>query len=602
MSKKAKANKETKLKGIKTTWDLKGLYYKSATDPKLEADIKTAERAYSSFAKKWSTVDFAATPEKLDAALFQYEKLAGLAEISRPGRYFGFRKCLNVNDGEADQHLAKLSERLRKASDQILFFSLNLGRLPKSLQKKLLSDPSLTHYKYFLKQIFESAKHDLTEPEEKIIRLKARQASGMWHEAVEKIISNRKIVWKKGELALPEAIETLDLLPAKDKSKLWALITKELRQIGEVAEHEMNAIVSDDVGEKELRGYKKPYSATVQAYEDDEKAVENLVKAVSTKGFAQSREFYRLKAKYHGVKTLPYELKYQSIGSELKLTFEEAVEICREVFYSLKKEYGEIFDHMLTNGQIDVFPRPGKRGGAFMSSEVGHPTHVFLNHVANFKSLETLAHEMGHAIHGERSKVNSPLYEGFSTTTAETASTLFENLIFDAVYAKASEADRLILLHDRITRDIATIERQIAFFNCELEIHTSIKNKGFLQSTELAAIMRKHLQSYLGSSVSVSEDDGYSYVYIPHLRYGFYVYTYSFGILMSTIMANRYKEDRTYIEKIDKFLSAGGSDTVANVFKSIGIDTMKENTFLEALNNQAEDIALFKQLLKSKKR
>ena len=41
---------------------------------------------------------------------------------------------------------------------------------------------------------------------------------------------------------------------------------------------------------------------------------------------------------------------------------------------------------------------------------------------------------MEHAIHGERVKAQSPFYEGFSTVTAETASTLFENLVFDVVY------------------------------------------------------------------------------------------------------------------------------------------------------------------------
>lgn len=599
MSLKGKASKPAKLKRIKTVWDLKNLYYQSGKDSRIEADLKKSEKAYANFAKKWAGVDFSSNSDKLLKALIEYEKLAGLAALSRPGRYFSFRKCLDVNDAEADRQLALMSDRLRKASDKILFFSLRLGRLPKPVQKSLLQDSGFAHFKYFLSQIFESAKHDLTEPEEKIIRLKSRQASGMWYEAVEKIISNRQVTWNKTELALPEALETLEVVAVKDKPKLWALIIKEMRQIGEVAEHEMNAIVSDEVGEKELRGYQKPYSATVLSYEDSEKAVENLVKAVSTRGFKLSREFYRLKAKYHKVKALPYPLKYQPIGPDLKLPFEEAVQICREVFYGLKKEYGEIFDRMLVNGQIDVFPRAGKRGGAFMSAEIGQPTHVFLNHLANFKSLETLAHEMGHAIHGERSKVNSPLYESFSTTTAETASTLFENLIFDVVYEKANEHDRVILLHDKITRDIATIERQIAFFNCELEMHTSIKKAGFLQNQELAKIMENSLKSYLGPAVEVTQDDGYSYVYIPHLRYGFYVYTYAFGILMSTIMANRYKEDKSYIEQIDRFLSAGGSDTVANIFKSIGIDTTKEDTFIRALDNHAADIARFKKLIKA---
>jgi oligoendopeptidase F len=585
------------LKKYRTEWDLKGLYYKSGRDPRIEADLKATETAYRAFAKKWSGDTFEKVSD-LKQALAEYESLAGMPEIARPGRYFSFRKCLDVNDNEADRALALMSKRLRKASDQLLFFTLKLGKLPETLQKEYLQAKDLAHFRYYLERIFSGAKHDLTEAEEKIVRLKSRQSSGMWFDAVEKIISNRKVRFKDKELHLPEAIETIDLLPVKDRIKLWDLIIAEMKQIGEMAEHEMNAIVSDARGEDEIRGFKKPYSATALSYEHDEKSIENLVKAVSTKGFKLSQKFYKLKAKYHGVKELHYTEKYRSIGPELSISFEEAMEACRDVFYGLKTEYGEIFDRMLQNGQIDVFPRKGKRGGAFMSEEVGHPTHVFLNHVPNFKSLETLAHEMGHAIHAHRSAVNSPFYQGFSIVTAETASTLFENLVFDAVYNQASEKDKATLLHDRITRDISTIERQIAFFNAELEMHDTIHAHGSMQNHEFAACMEKHLKSYLGPSVRVAKEDGYSYVYVSHLRYGFYVYSYAFGLLMSTLMSQKYKEDKSYIEKIDKFLSAGSSDTVVDIFKSIGIDTTKEDTFLKALDNHAADIKQFEKIVK----
>jgi oligoendopeptidase F len=591
------ANSLPPLKKYQTEWNLKGLYYKSGQDPRIEADLQTAEQAYRAFAKKWSDKDFKNIND-LKTALTEYEALAGMPEITRPGRYFSFRKCLDVNNSEAGRALALMSKRLRRASDQILFFTLNLGKLPDQLKKQYLKAADLSHFHYYLDRIFTGAKHDLSEAEEKIIRLKSRQSSGMWFNAVEKIVSNRKISFKNKELHLPEALETIDLLPIKDRIKLWDLIIAEMKQIGEMAEHEMNAIIEDARGEDELRGFEKPYSATALSYEHDEKSIENLVKAVSTKGFKLSQKFYKLKARYHNVKELHYTEKYRSIGPDLSISFDEAMEACRDVFHGLKKEYGEIFDHMLQNGQIDVFPRKGKQGGAFMSGEVGHPTHVFLNHVPNFKSLETLAHEMGHAIHGHRSAANSPFYEGFSIVTAETASTLFENLVFDAVYKQASEKDKAVLLHDRITRDISTIERQIAFFNVELEMHETIQKKGSMQNDELAACMYKHLKSYLGPGVKVSKEDGYSYVYVPHLRYGFYVYSYAFGLLMSTLMSQKYKEDKSYIEKIDKFLSAGSSDTVVNIFKSIGIDTTKEDTFLKALDNHAADIAMFEKIVK----
>jgi oligoendopeptidase F len=293
---------------------------------------------------------------------------------------------------------------------------------------------------------------------------------------------------------------------------------------------------------------------------------------------------------------IPYEHKYESIAEAPHMSFETAVTICRDAFYGLNTLYGTLFDDMLKNGQLDVYPKPGKRGGAFMSSGVNQPTLVFLNHTNTFKSLETLAHEMGHAMHTLRSKTQPVLYEDYSTTTAETASTFFENLVFEALIREATPAQKKVLLHDKITRDIATIQRQIAFFNFELELHERVRAHGAVTKEELREMMQRHLSSYLGKHVLVRKEDGYSFVYVSHFRYGFYVYTYTYGLLMSSLMHLRLKEDPGYAREIDTFLTSGGKAPVEEIFKSIGIDPSRVETFNEALKLHKNDIAEFKKL------
>lgn len=234
-----------------------------------------------------------------------------------------------------------------------------------------------------------------------------------------------------------------------------------------------------------------------------------------------------------------------------------------------------------------------------MSAQSGHPINVFLNHVTDFKSLETLAHEMGHAIHAKRSQESqSPFYDGHSIVTAETASTLFENLVFDAVYAQVDEHTKFTLLHDRILRDISTIQRHIAFFNAELDIHETIMREGGMTNAELAALMNKHLASYLGKGVKLNPEDGYTYVYVSHLRMGFYTYSYAYGLLMSSIMAEGFRQDRTYATTIDNFLRAGESKLIKDIYKDAGIDTTNPSTFETALTKLEADIKQFQKLAK----
>jgi len=588
------------LKNIKTEWDLATLYYGKDATKKIEADLKATEAAFMRFAKKWRKKPFTSDMNLLKQALTEYETLSADPTFTRPSRYYWLRTCLNVNDSMAERQRSLITRRLRMASDEILFFSLQLGAVPAKQQKQILREPTLSHFHYHLQRLFRGAVHQLSEAEEKIVNLKGPQSYGMWVNMTDKIISNRTINWEGEALHLPEAIERITVVPFHKKTTLWGKITNELRQISEVVEHEFNAIITDSHTENEKRGYKKPYSPTVIAYEDTEKNLEALVQTVTSTGFSISRDFYTTKAKLHHVPTLQYAERNAQIGNELSIPWLDAVDICRDVFHQLSPKYGQIFDTMLTQGQIDAFPRPGKQGGAFMSDQTGHPVQVMLNHTPTFSALETLAHEMGHAIHATRSGTQTSFYDGHSTITAETASTLFENLVFDAVYQQLTSDDQFYLLHDRLMRDISTIERQIAFFNLELAIHEQIISKGAITSTELRDVTKKHLQAYLGKGVSVTDNDAYSYVYVSHLRYGFYVYTYTFGLLMSTIMSERYKHDKSYIKEIDSFLQAGASASVGDIFASIGINTTDPNTFKEALATHKRAVHNFKSLAKKR--
>lgn len=588
-----------KLPSYKTEWDLT-VYYKNEKDPKINKDIEATIASYYAFAKKWRNKKFTTDIKVLKAALTEYEALAGNPDASRPSRYFELRSYLNAKDSAADKALALIRKRLRPASDEILFFTLELGKIPKAAQNTFLYDPKLAHFKYFLEQVFRGAAHDLTEAEEKIVRLKG-QSVGMWMQLTDKILSTAEIEWKGKKIPLPEAIDSIDSQKSPDKPKLWKIIVNKLETFGIVAEHEFNALITDVRTEDDLRKFSKPYSGTAIAYQHDDKSIESFVETVTKKGFGLSKKFYELKAAYHGVEKIDYSQKYDSIGTPKPVSFDEAITVCRDVYYQVNPIYGKAFDEILVNGQIDVYPKKGKSGGAFMYAQAGHPLVVMLNQVDTMKSLETIAHEMGHAIHSVRSALNTPLYDGHTILTAETASTLFENLVFDALYTVADDKTKLILLHDKITGDIATVQRQIAFFNCELEIHNTIHSKGAMTHAELKDCMHRHLKSYLGKAVDVTPEDGVMYIYLSHLRYGFYVYTYAFGHLLSSVMAAKYKANNDFRAEIDTFLTSGQSASAVDIYKKIGFDITSPDIFTEALKAQERDINTFKKLLEKQR-
>ncbi len=585
---------------IKTKWDL-GLFYKSGSDPQIRKDIEKAKKASLAFEKKYAKKDdFLKSEDKLLQALKDYEKLM-LADGSKPILYFHYRKDLNGKDLEAEANLNKIVNELTEYENKTLFFGIKLGKIEKKLQNKFLKSKKLSKYHYLLKKTFETSKYDLTEPEEKIMNLKSLPSYGLWVNGVEKSISKQTVKFKGKVMSVGEAQYQVANFNTKDRRALHKDIAEKLKFVSDFAESELNAVVLNKKIGDELRGFKNPYSATILGYENSEKSVLNLVNTV-TDNFKISNRFYNLKKKLLKLKTLEYSDRAAKVGStKKKITFSEAVKILHPIFKDADPEYAKILDRMLSKGQIDVYPRLGKTGGAYCSSHTNISTVVLLNQTDDFNSLLTFAHEMGHAIHSELSKSQPVFYEGYTMPVAETASTFFEQLVFGAIFETLTDKEKVVALHDKIQNDIQTIFRQIAAFNFETELHNSIRAKGSLSADEIGELHNKHMKAYLGPAFKMQKIDGLAFVTWSHFRRFFYVYSYAYGQIISRAMNDKLKEDKSFGKQVKKFLSAGGSKSPDDIFREIGIDTTKPDFFKNALLSIEEDIKKLEQLVKSTK-
>lgn len=582
---------------IKLEWDLENLLYKSLKDPKIETAIKKVEVSYSLFAKKYSNKKFISSAKKLKIALDDYEKLCSL---ENPMVYLKLFSDLDSRNNDIQALQNKYSERLSKAGNLIIFFTLTLSKIPKKDQSRFLKDPLIKKYSYFLKKIFDESKYVLSESEEKILNLTNLTSSSLWVKNQNKLQSNQEILFKNKKISIGEASNLLRSSNKKDREILGRAINQKLKDISYFAECEINAIVLNKKIRDELRGYKKPYSSTILGYQNNEAVIENLVKIVS-KNFNLSHKFFKIKARLLKEKTLNYWDRSASIGENTKkIPFEKGLGIIRQAFEKADPKYLNFLNKYLEKGQIDVYPKLGKAPGAYCWSNTNMPTFVLLNYTNDLDSIMTFGHEMGHAIHGELSKSQPVIYEGHTISVAEVASTLFENFVFEEIFETLTEKGKVIALHDRIQDDISTIFRQIACFNFETELHNTIREKGNLSAVEIGQILNKNMKAYLGNSVKLTDDDGYFFVYWSHIRRFFYVYSYAYGQLTSKALYKKYKQDKTFISKIEQFLSAGESMSPEDIFKSIGLDTKKPALFIDGLKQIEADIKRLEKLTSKK--
>lgn len=583
---------------IKTEWNLALFYEGDDPSKAIAEDLEHARQAYQEFADEYRDDEsYLEDPQALKEALEKLEYLGGKTYLGKPLRYYMFRKELDANDQEAESQANILSQEYAKLGNLLTFFELKLGSISKEKQEEFLAAEELSHYRKYLKWLFKMAQYQLDESAENTLSLTSLPRHGMWVNGVEKVLNQKEVKWNGDNLPLPKALNKLSDLPTEERHELHKLCMHKLKEAREFSESEINAVVTNKKITDEMRGYETPYEATVLGYENTPEEVDALVNTVSD-NFDVSQEFYNLKADILGLDKLSYADRSASIGKiDRDFDYETSVELGYEVFAEIDPEFGDIFARLATNGQIDAHPKKGKSGGAFCAGTPYLPTMLLLNHADTYNSLSTLVHEMGHAVHTEMSKSQSPIYQEYTTTTAETASTFFENIFFSRLFEKLSDKEKVIALHDKLNGKVASIFRQIAFFNFEKELHERIRAEGSLPHAEIARLMNKHMDSYMGDRIELTDNDGYFYVVVPHIRYFFYVYSYSYGNLLSSAMVDKLSDDPDYINEVKQFLSAGSVKSPQEIFADIGINTTTPEVFETGIQDVKDDIETLRELV-----
>ena len=584
-------------KFLKNEWNL-GLLYSSVNDPQMEKDMIALEGLCESFSKAYAgSKKFLTDTDELIRSIDSFFSIIGKM-TPKPILYLTFTLHKDASNTKAQSLINLYTDRATKAVNKLNFYPITLGKIPAEEQKKLLSDAKLSHYRFFLERTFLDAKYNLTEAEERILSLKKLPSSDMWMTGHDKVLSSLTVQWKNKTLPVDEAIAKIAECTKSDRDKLWKLVITELKKIAAFSEAEMNALVTDKKIDDELRGFKTSFESTIKEYKNDPKTVELLAEIVA-KNFPVSHSFYKIKAKLLKQKSLGYQdraANYAKVTGDF--SFQKSKESLLEVFGNFDKKYAKILNDYITKGQIDAFPKKGKHGGAYCWGTYENPTFVLLNHADDFRSYTTFAHEMGHAFHTELSKPLGPVYSNYSTSLAETASTFFEAVAFDAIIETLPKKQKVIALHNRINEDIATIFRQIACFNYEKEIHETVRKNGFISKEELADLHNKHMKAYLGPAFKMEHDDGFFFVRWGHIRQFFYVYTYAYGLLVSKALFKKYKENKKFITTIEKFLSSGGRETPENILKDIGIDVTTGQLFQDGIDELKNDIKRLETMLK----
>lgn len=295
-------------------------------------------------------------------------------------------------------------------------------------------------------------------------------------------------------------------------------------------------------------------------------------------------KFYRLKKTALGYKDFHFYDRLVSITkSRDKYDYSKSCDIVLKAMGVLGEDYVSHLKEAMDNRWIDVYPCEKKESGGFCCSMFEPHPYVLLNTVADSRSIYTLAHELGHAMHGKLSAETQP-YELYDHTIflAEIASTVNEVLLFKYLYNNAtSRQDKLAHLEKYISNIIATIYVQTLYSEFEYYAHTLIEKGEPISKDLLNAKYKELTQKYYGKGVKLLPTDiGEGWMRVPHFYRAYYVYKYATGMTSAINFARKiYDGEMGAVDKYLEFLKSGSKDYSINILKEAGVDLTTDEAY-----------------------
>ena len=556
-------------------WNL-GDLYAGPGDAHLAADIGKAEALAHDFGTRYrGKLEVATDGAWLVQAVRDYEALSDLL-----GRIGSFAQLYYVGDttqAARAKFYGDTSQKLTDISAGLIFFELELNRIPDAVMEKALTDKGLARYRPWIVDLRKEKPHQLDQKLEELFHEKSVTGYSAWNRLFDETIADMRFVVDGQTLAIEP---TLNLLQDPDEKKRQAAAEALGLEFGKnqrLFTLITNTLAKDKDISDRWRKYEDIADSRHLGNRVEREVVEALTAAVRKAYPRLSHRYYAMKAKWLGKEKLNHWDRNAPLPQEdtAPVAWAKARDLVLSAYGDFAPEMRAIAQRFFDEGWIDAPVRPGKAPGAFAHPTVpsAHP-FVLLNYQGKTRDVMTLAHELGHGVHQVLAAAHGPILSQTPLTLAETASVFGEMLTFQAVLRETTDPKkRKSLLASKVEDMLNTVVRQIAFYEFERRVHTARK-QGELTAEQIGKIWMDVQHESLGPAIDFKPGYETFWCYIPHFIHSpFYVYAYAFGDCLVNSLYARYSEAAEgFQQKYFAMLKAGGTQHHKELLAPFGLD------------------------------
>ena len=465
----------------------------------------------------------------------------------------------------------------------------------KTLTQFSQSEKALAPYQHYLDDILREAKHTLSNEAEQIIAASnsLQQAPSDFY----RTFTNAELPWPTVTLSNGESVRLdqagyVTYREHQDRSirkEVFDHFFSTLNDFKSTLATSLNGQVATNIFNAKVRNYDNALHSALAANNIPVGVYHTLVDQTN-EHLTTLHRYLALRARMLSLQDQGYYDIYRAIvATEKTFPISQGKEIVLSATELLGDDYVKTVKKGFDERWMDVYPRPGKRSGAYMNGSAYdvHP-YVLMNYNESFDSVSTLIHEWGHALHSHLSNTTQPYTTaGYPIFLAEIAS-VFNEFVLTEYMLNASEDDneKLYYLGHALESIRTTFFRQTMFAEFELRIHQQVESGTPLTGDNLNELYGSLLKKYHGHDQGVMAiDDIYAseWAYIPHFYYNFYVYQYATSMAAAAYFADKVTQQQDgALEEYLALLQAGGSKYPYQLLTTLGLD-MAEKAPYEAI-------------------
>ena len=563
--------------------------YSGFDDAKLAADFAQAQALNQELAALLQE-----KPADVGALLVQAVRTAQKRseKMALVGEFIFLNLATNAKNEQALAWMDKLMRAQVEMQQTSSAFMRYVSKV-EGLDALIAREPLLKEHEYMLKTMVKDAAHVMDPAIEGPV-LKMQMTGGeAWSQLSDQIMATHMVEMEiDGEKQSLPLSTVRGMATSPDASVRRRAYEAELASYPRI-ELAMAACLNGIKGEAltlcELQHYDTVLDTALDAAKIDRQTLDAMLTAMR-ESLPAFRRYFRAKARHLGHEGgLPFYDLFAPIGAAGKTyTLEEARQLLVQVFGQFSEKMSRFIDRAFEERWIDAFPYEGKQGGAFCAGV--HPlgiSYVLANFEGSLDSVSTLAHELGHAYHGDCVKHLSILNADYPMTLAETASIFNETMLVAKLQEGANPQERLMLLDQQIGNAAQVVVDILSRFLFESEVIERRKDHTMLPD-ELKEIMLDAQKQTYGDGLDENVLHPYMWACKTHYYSAslhFYNFPYAFGLLFGLGVYERYLEKgEAFLPEYDALLAATGLGDVKDVAARVGIDVTDVNFWRKSLS------------------